>query len=254
MSIKQIILAIGLLTAALGHSQNQALFSDATRHYNQGEYQQALENYGKILENGEHSAALYFNMGNCHYKLGDIGPGIYYYEKALLLSPKDGEILNNLAYAQNMRLDAIQEMPKGEIAEFYDRMVSFFTYDQWAYTAVLLIILFVLSYLCYYFLRAANQKRIALISGLFLLALGVVSLLLAYLELQRFNKDNPAIVFAKEVKVSSEPNTGSSTIFILHEGTKVKVVEALGDWEKIRLSDGQTGWLLAETIKKIKDF
>jgi len=254
MNIKQIILAIGLLTAHLGLSQDQALFSQATRLYNQGEYAQALENYEKILGNGKHSTALYFNMGNCHYKMGNIGPGIYYYEKALLLSPKDGEVLNNLAYAQNMRLDAIQEMPKSEIGEFYDRTLSLLTYDQWAYAAVIWIMLFVAAYLCYYFLRAANHKRIALISGLFALVLGAVSLLFSFLEQQRFNNDNPAIVFAKQVKVSSEPNTGSSPVFTLHEGTKVKVVEALGDWEKIRLSDGQTGWLLAESIKKLKDF
>jgi len=254
MSIKQIILAFGLLTLGLGHAQEQALFTDATRHYNQGEYREALENYGKILEQGEHSAALYFNMGNCHYKLGDIGPSIYYYEKALLLSPRDGEILNNLAYAQNMRLDAIQEMPKSDIAKFYDGLVSTLTYDQWAYAAVLLIMLFVVGYLCYYFLRAANHKRIALISGLLALGLGALSLLFASLEQQRYNNDNPAIVLAKEVKVNAEPNPGSSTVFTLHEGTKVKVLEALGDWEKIRLADGQTGWLLAEGIKKIKDF
>jgi len=254
MSIKKIILALGLLTVSLGHSQNQALFAEATQFYNQGEYESALENYGQILENGEHSAALYFNMGNCHYKLGNIGPSIYHYEKALLLSPNDAEILNNLAYAQNMRLDAIQEMPKSDIARLYEGVVSFMTFDQWAYAAVILVILFVMAYLCYYFFHRANHKRLALISGMLALALGAISLLMAYLQLQQTNNDDPAIVLAKQVKVSSEPNSASNALFTLHEGTKVKVVDGLGDWQKIRLADGQSGWLLAESIKKIKDF
>lgn len=254
MNLKPILLALGLFTLGLGHAQDQGLFAEATQHYNQGEYPQALANYTQILENGEHSAALYFNMGNCHYKMGNIGPSIYFYEKALLLAPMDREILNNLAYAQNMRLDAIQEMPKGELAELYEKTVSRLTYDQWAYVAVVLIMLFVLSYLCYYFLRPANQKRMALVSGLLALGLCALSLVFAVLERQRFNKDDPAIVYAKEARVSSEPNAGSGTLFTLHEGSKVQVLEALGDWEKIQLADGQTGWILADKIKKIKDF
>jgi len=254
MSMKKILLAVGLLTVTLGHPQNEALFSEATEFYNQGEYTKALENYGKILEDGQHSAALYFNLGNCHYKLGAIGPSIYYYEKALLLSPGDAEILNNLAYAENMRLDAVEEMPQSDLALLYKNVVSLFTSDQWAYLAVGLVLLFVLAYMGYYFLRTANHKRLALIGGLFSLGLGILSLLMAQLQFQQSKNDNPAIIFSKQAKVSSEPNTNSDIIFTLHEGTKVKVVEELGAWEKIRIADGQTGWLLGENIKKIKDF
>ncbi len=254
MSIKKVILALGLLTVSLGYPQNEALFSEATEFYNKGEYTKALENYGKILENGQHSAALYFNLGNCHYKLGAIGPSIYYYEKALLLSPGDPEILNNLAYAENMRLDAVQQMPQSELAALYKKVVSLFTSDQWAYLAVGLVLLFVMAYMGYYFLRTANHKRMALVGGLFALGLGILCLVMARLQLQQTKNDNPAIIFSKQVKVSSEPNTNSDVIFTLHEGTKVKVIEELGAWEKIRIADGQTGWLLAENIKKIKEF
>lgn len=236
----------------LGQAQGESLFEEATQLYNQGEYSQALERYDKILERGQHSAALYFNIGNCHYKLGAIGPSIYYYEKALLLSPGDPEILNNLAYAQNMRLDAIQEVPQSELAALYQRTVSRFTYDQWAGIAVALFLLFTLAYLGYYFMRRANHKRMALIGGLLALAVGVGALLMAQLQLQHYKNDNPAIVMSKQVKVSSEPNRNSPVIFTLHEGTKVKVVERLGDWEKIQIADGQTGWLLDENIKWIK--
>src|SRR5690606_21550089 len=127
----------------------------------------------RILQSGQHSAAVYFNLGNCYYKTNSIGPSIYYYEKALLLSPNDSEIKNNLGYAQNMRLDAIEEVPKTEISQFYDKAINLFTCNQWGYIAVALVILFVLAYLTYYFLRSANQKRIALIAGILSLSLGL---------------------------------------------------------------------------------
>ncbi|MBR9854371.1 MAG: tetratricopeptide repeat protein [Algicola sp.] len=254
MSIKKIALLICLGWFTLGFSQNEALFNEATELYNNGEYSSAIENYKKILENGEHSASLYFNLGNCHYKLNSIGPSIYYYEKALLLAPNNTEIQNNLRFAQNMRLDAIEEVPKTELSRIYNVVVGMFSSDQWAYIAVGLIFLFVLAYMAYYFLRSANQKRVAFISGIFALSIGIICILMAYLNYQQYKRDDPAIVFSKEVHVISEPNNNSTIIFTIHEGTKVNVLEELEDWKRVRIADGQTGWLKNNTIKIVKDF
>ena len=254
MTLKKLIVLVGLFSFSLGFSQNNTLFEQATAYYNKGEYTKAIENYQQILENGEHSAQLYFNLGNCYYKQNAIGPSIYYYEKALLLNPTDSETINNLRYAQNMRLDAIQEMPKTELSQIYNRVVNLFSFDQWAYLAVALMVLFVLAYLAYFFLRYANQKRAAFVTSIFSLVLAVLCVLMAYLQYQGFKKNNPAIVFSKEVNVSSEPNNNSENVFTLHEGTKVNVLDHLDDWSKIRISDGQTGWLLTNNIKLLKDF
>ncbi len=254
MSVQKVLLLICFFSVQMGVAQNEALFNRATEHYNNGEYTKAIENYEEILENGEHSAELYFNLGNCHYKLNAIGPSIFYYEKALLLKPNDAEILNNLGYAQNMRLDAVEEMPKTDIAQLYHSLVNVFSFDQWSYLAISLIILFVLAYLAYFFLRFASQKRIAFIVSIFALGLGALSILIAYLQYQDFENDNPAIIFSKEVKVTSEPNTNSEAVFTLHEGTKVNVLDELNDWKKIKIADGQTGWLPKDNLKLLKEF
>ena len=252
--MKKIAFLVCLLSFVFGFAQNEALFNKATALYNDGEYSAAIENYKKILENGEHSASLYFNLGNCYYKLNAIGPSIYYYEKALILDPGNGEIQNNLAFAQNMRLDAIEEMPKTEISRIYSSVVGMFTSDQWAYLSIALVFLFVLAYMAYYFLRPANQKRAAFISSMLSLTLCLVCVLFAYLNHQQNTNDDPAIIFDQEVNVNSEPNANSSTIFTIHEGTKVNVLDELDGWKRIRIADGQTGWLKEESIKKIKDF
>lgn len=252
--MKKIILFLFLVSLSLGYSQNENLFNEATEFYNNAEYSKAIENYKQILENGEHSASLYFNLGNSYYKLNSIGPSIYYYEKALLLSPNNQEIKENLRFAQNMRLDAIEEVPTTEISKIYKSAVGMFSYDGWAYLAVALVFLFVLAYMAYYFLSAANQKRAAFISGIFSLVLGVLCILMAYLNQQQNKTDDPAIVFAKEVNVNSEPNANSNAVFTIHEGTKVNILDELNDWRRIRIADGQTGWLLASEIKPLKDF
>ncbi|WP_337251769.1 tetratricopeptide repeat protein [Maribacter halichondriae] len=110
--MKKLMTFLLLLICFSVSGQNEALFSEASKAYNGGNYENAIQNYLEILENGQHSAEVYFNLGNSYYKLNQIAPSIYYYEKALLLRPNDSEIKNNLAYAQNMTLDAIDEMPE----------------------------------------------------------------------------------------------------------------------------------------------
>ncbi|MEM8507461.1 MAG: SH3 domain-containing protein [Bacteroidota bacterium] len=235
-------------------AQETSSFQQATESYNKGEYQSAIDRYTRILESGKHSAALYFNLGNCYYKLDEIGPSIYYYEKALLLQPQDEEILDNLRFAQNMRLDAIEEMPKTAMARLHDAVVLAFSFDQWATIAVVMLSLFVTGYITYYVLYSATKKRIAFISGTLALFLAFFAIAMAYLGYQDFKTKNPAIIFEREVGVTSEPNERSEKVFVLHEGTKVNVMDTLENWYKIKIADGQTGWIPSESLKLVKDF
>lgn len=252
--MKKFILIIGLFVGFTTFSQNEALFEKATVAYNEGEYSVAIDNYLEILKAGEHSASLYYNLGNCYYKLNQIAPSIYYYEKALLLDPGDKEIKNNLAYAQQMTIDAIEPLPESGLTRIYNSVIGLMTFDQWAYTAVVLVILFVLAYLAYYYLRYSSHKRIAFISSMFAIISATVAVVFAFVQYDHYNAEQPAIVFAEECAVKSEPNIRSSEVFILHEGTKVQVLEGLEDYKKIELADGKIGWVLQDDIKMLKDF
>ena len=237
-----------------GLSQTNALFENATTAYNQGEYQKAIEFYEAILEKGEHSAELYFNLGNSYYKLNEIGFSIYFYEKALLLAPHDQEIKNNLNYAMHMRLDAIDEMPKTVMDKVRNAVMSALTIDQWAYLSIVLLFLFVIFFIVYSISNAVSSKRIAFIIANTALLLSVLSVVMGYWADHYENSQRPAIIFDREVLVTSEPNERSEKVFTLHEGTKVYILESLEDWNKIKIADGQTGWTPAESMKLIKEF
>jgi tetratricopeptide (TPR) repeat protein len=252
--MKQLVSILILFISISGFAQNDALFKQATAAYNAGEYDKAIENYSEILENGQHSAALYFNLGNSHYKLNQIAPSIYYYEKALLLKNNDSEILNNLSYARNMTIDAIETLPENTITEFYNKLIGLFSFNQWGYLAIVFMCLFVLLYIAFYYFNYARRKRIALISSILALLISLISIVFGFMAFNDYKADQPAIVFADEVIVKSEPNKRSQEVFRLHEGTKLQVSEELNDWTKIQIADGQTGWLNSEQIKLLKDF
>ncbi len=245
-----ILLWIGLWS----YAQNETIFEQATSAYNDGDYEKAITHYLEILDNGEHSASLYFNLGNSYYKINQIAPSIYYYEKALLLKPNDPEIRNNLAYAQNMTLDAIEKMPQTGLSKIYGKITGFLSFDQWAISAVVFTILFVVLYIAFFYFRYASRKRIAFISGIISLIVALISVVFAFVQYNDFRKDRPAIVFSEEVIIKSEPNNRSQEVFTLHEGTKIHVLDSLNEWKKIRIEDGKTGWLMDTDIKMLKDF
>lgn len=252
--MKNKVLILFILFGLSASAQNETLFKKGNEAYNEGDYVKAADQYLEILDKGEHSAELYFNLGNAYYKLNQIAPSIYYYEKALLLRPNDSEIKNNLAYSQNMTLDAIEVLPETGLANLYKRFTGYLSFDQWAKTAVFFMILFVLLYIAFYFFRYSTRKRIAFIGSLLAILLSIISAVFAFIEHEDFKTDNPAIVFAQESQVKTEPNDRSQQAFVLHEGTKVNVLEELNQWKKISLADGKAGWISSESIKLLKDF
>ena len=240
---------IGSLSA-----QNDKIFDQANMLYNEGKYAAAIDRYNVILNSDKHSAELYFNIANANYKLNNIAPSIYYYEKALALNPKDKDIQNNLAFANNMRIDAIDNLPEVGLTRFVKKATNSLTFDNWAKLSVVLVVLFVLFYLLYYFTFGTRKKRFYFVSSSLLLLFALVALVFTFYSFDLVQKKNPAIVFAQESQVKSEPNKGSDEAFVLHEGTKVQVLDTMKNWKKIKLSDGKIGWIVSDDIKLLKNF
>lgn len=252
--MKKISYILIVLLSTLTFAQNNQLFDDANALYNDANYTEAIEKYKTILDSGEHSAELYFNMANAHYKLNHIAPSIYYYEKALLLKPHDKDIKNNIAFARNMTVDAIDSVPEVGISKLIKNITNMMAFDAWAKISVVLILLFVVLFIVYYFTNSTSKKRLAFITSNVSFLLAIVALVFAFHKFELVSNDQPAIVFAQETKIKSEPNLRSSEAFVLHEGTKVQILDTVNNWKKIKLSDGKTGWVMNDDIKMLKNF
>jgi tetratricopeptide (TPR) repeat protein len=182
-------------------AQNQSIFEKANTLYNDGNYTEALSKYKSILDTGEHSAELYFNIANAHYKLNHIAPSIYYYEKALLLKPNDKDILNNIAFAKNMTIDAIEVVPEVGFSRLIKKATHTMVYDNWAKLSIILVVLFVVLFLVYYFSQSTSKKRLAFIFSLSSLGVAFLALAFAFNSYKLDQKNQPAIVFAQEFRL-----------------------------------------------------
>lgn len=249
--MKKLLYLLILLVSFSSFGQNENLFNQGKELYKNGKYQQAITAWMQILDKGEHSAELYFNLGNAQYKLNHIGPSVYYYEKALQLSPNDSDIKNNLAFAENARIDSIEPLPKTVFSKWYNSISGIFTFNGWAILAVAFSIFFVALFLFYYFAFSERRKRLLFVSSMFVGIFLIASLTMAFFTYGDFTKNQPAIIFGSEIEVKTEPSMGSNVAFTLHEGTKVQISAQDGNWYRINLEDGKDGWIPSTDLKQL---
>jgi hypothetical protein len=151
-----------------------------------------------------------------------------------------------------MAIDDIKIIPKVGFHKLIQDFTSTYYYDTWAWIAVALALVFFLFFLGYYFSGTTLKKRI-FFTGMFVILLGItLSVSAGIFERNRLDNEKPAIVFAETAPVKSEPKTASPDSFILHEGTKVYVLESIANWKKIELTDETTGWIESSAIKELK--
>lgn len=230
----------------------QTAFEKGNQFYQKENYKAAISSYESIINDGKQSAELYFNLGNSYYKLRKVAPAIYNFEKALLLNPNDKDIQTNLDFARKMAIDDIKVMPKVGFNKLIQDVTSNYHYDTWAWISVVFAFVFLLFFVGYYFSQTTLLKRI-FFTGMFVVLLGIsLSVASGIYEKNHYKNEKPAIVFTEIATVKSEPKATSSDAFVLHEGTKVYVLENIANWKKIELTDETTGWIEADAIKELK--
>jgi tetratricopeptide (TPR) repeat protein len=220
--------------------------------YQKGKYNEAVVAYENVEKDNKQSAELYFNLGNSYYKLNKVAPAIYNYEKALLLSPKDSEVLANLRFAQKRTIDEVKVIPKVGFGKLLRDFTAIYDYNTWAWISVSLSVLFLFSFIGYYFSQLTLSKRIFFLGMFIIFVLLLISVAAAIFEKTHYKNERPAIVFAEMVDVKAEPQKSASNVVTLHEGTKVFVKETLENWKKVQLTDGTEGWIQTSAIKELK--
>jgi tetratricopeptide (TPR) repeat protein len=250
--MKKVYFTAVLFLSFFANAQDvDSLFVKANKFYQNEQYTQALQLYKDIENKNVASEELFFNMANAYFKTNQAAPSIYYYEKALQLDPNDEDILFNLDYANRMIIDNIEPLPKSLGQKFRENVILRFTYNTWAVMAVVFALLFALLFLLYHFSNYTSKKRLFFITSIVSASLVLINVFFAHQNKSITESTKYAIVFSQKADVKSAPTISSEINFELHEGTKVKVVESLDNWKKIKLADGNTGWISAEDIKEL---
>ena len=238
---------------ALGQ-ETETTFENANSAYNAGQFEKAVMLYKEILESGRHSVELYFNLANSYYRLNQVGESIFYFEKAKQLRPKDEDINVNGAFAQNMAIDAVEVLPKSQVTQLQEKTTDLFSQDGWAYFIILLAWLLVLFWGLYLRNKVPLIKKTFFVFTLVLGMLLIGSLSIAVIKSANNADTTYGILFDEKIDVWAEPNSRAEVLFLLHEGTKVQMLDQLQEWQKIRIANGSEGWIKNAKVRSLKGF
>lgn len=228
-----------------------SLFTQGNSAYQEQNFEAALSNYLLILESGLESADLFYNTGNCYYKLNQPTQAILYYEKGLKLRPLSKDIKYNLGLANKQIVDKIEALPIPFYKEWWNVLINSLSVDAFAIISVASLTMAVVLLLLFFRTGNGMIKRLSFFLMVVMLIGSIITYVFANAQYTRNTNNEEAIIFSGRVNIYSEPNTTSTTLFIVHDGLKVTILKTENQWNQIKLPDGSIGWIPQEALVQI---
>jgi tetratricopeptide (TPR) repeat protein len=209
------------------------LFAQAGQAYDAGQFQDAATRYEQILKDGFEAPAIFFNLGNAYFKLGNAGLAILNYRRAWALTPRDAELSANFRFAVQT-FGALVPEPS-----IVSHMLTRLSMHEWIvvstagyWGAALLLILHLLS----------KSPRLFLLRAAVALALLTAVGALGILHWYGMQRRPEYVVTVPNQQAYFAPLDNSTAHFALPPGSIVRGIEASGSWLNVA-SGKDTGWI-----------
>ena len=225
----------------------------ANELYEEKRYDEAIAAYESMLNTGVESAALYYNLGNAYFRMNDIPRAILNYERSLLLNPKNEDAKFNLELSRTKIVDKIDAIDTFFLRSWINGLSGLMKSNSWATLSIITFLLFIIGLFGYVFGRYKIVKKIAFFAACFLFLVSLSSFFFAKMQKEKYQNREFAIVMDATVTVKSSPDESGTDLFLIHEGTKVKIRKVFEnqEWFEIQLEDGNTGWVRVTTVERI---
>ena len=245
-----LVLPIGLQAQSLSYPDS--LWNAGVEAYGAGDYRGALKDWQDVQATGLMSKELYYNLGNAYFKDGQLAPSILWYERALRLDPSDDDIRYNLEYARSLAQDRIEEVPEIFFEQWGHAICYLLPSNVWAVIGLIGFALLVVCVLLYLLGSTPGRRKLGFFASIAALLIAFLGWDFAQWQRQEAKRQDLAIVMRPVSSVKSSPSeTGAKDLFILHEGTRVRILDNVSGFTNIELADGRQGWIPAKDLEVI---
>ena len=235
-----------------GYAQNSdALWTEGNTAYAEGRYAEAVTAYDSILRSGKQSAMLYYNLGNAYFKQGKIGMALVNLYRAERLAPDNEDIKYNIKIVSTYVQDKIEQVPEFFVNRWVRTLRTALSSNLWAAISLATLTIALIGVIVYLFGQRIGLRKVGFFCGVFGLIIFIVSFEFAIKSRNEIIKPTHAIIVNSAVAVKASPDNGSKDVFVLHEGTSVRVVRTLDKWSEITIADGNKGWLNSNSYRLI---
>lgn len=219
--------------------------------YMDGAYDKAVEEYNAILEGGEYSMELYYNLANAYFKMDNIGKAILYYNKALRVAPSQEDVQHNLAIAEARTKDKITAVPEFFLHRWMRVVRNSVSCNTWGVLSVAFFALILTFALLFLLASRLAVRKAGFYGALCALVLFVATTAFAVSARNEILLQDEAVVMSSAISVKSSPDRSATDLFVLHEGTKLRIVAEFDEWIEVVIADGKKGWTEKRYIENI---
>jgi len=208
-----------------------------------GEWKSAIEFYDGVLESGQASGELHYNMGVAHAELGDMGYAIWHFELAKKWGLDTEALHHNLQLVREERIDEIEEIPEFFLSKWWNTWQGLLSSNLWSIISMLSLLIGIYGL---YFWRTAGERTLrkkGFIGGIACSCIAILCLISAISAAKHFEKPSTGVLLSEMSNLRAAPDVQSAPILELHAGADIDVQDQIGDWIKVRLANGQEGWL-----------
>jgi tetratricopeptide (TPR) repeat protein len=251
LATRSIVIALLFWISGTMLGQSPATFEAANAAYSNADFKSAITQYESILAKGEHSPEVYYNLANSYYKENQLGKAILNYERALLLKPKDEHTRFNLALAKRKVKGEIDPVPPFFLLSWWQTCRTALSSTAWGVIALLLFWAGMAGLSLWQLGKDSVQKKKGFFGGIALISLCILPLALAWSAYRHQNDTDEAILVVVTASLKSGADENSTEIRPIYEGTKLMLLDQIGIWYKVRLENGETGWLTGSSFEEI---
>ncbi|MBR2026933.1 MAG: tetratricopeptide repeat protein [Alistipes sp.] len=245
------ILLFASVSATMAQQTSTERWEMGNKAYMEGAYDKAIEEYCAILEGGEYSMELYYNLANAYFKMENIGKAILYYNKALRIAPSQEDVLHNLAIAETRTKDKITAVPEFFLHRWMRVVRNSVSCNAWGALSVLFFALILTFVLLFLLASRLGVRKAGFYGALCSLLLFVATTAFAISSRNDILTEDEAIVMSSAISVKSSPDRSATDLFVLHEGTKLRIVAEFDEWIEVVIADGKKGWTERKNIETI---
>ncbi len=219
--------------------------------YSKENYSEAADIYQKMLQEGK-SSDLYYNLGNCYYKMDNLPLAILNYERAWRLSPGDNDIRANLALVRGKTEDKVTPPSELFFVTWWRDFTCLMSVDQWVGVGFVSFLLLLAGIAVYLFMAKIQYRKAGFYCAGVMLAVCIVANLCALSLHYYFANHLEAIIIDSAVTAKSSPSESSTDLFVVHAGSKVQILDdSMTDWIEVKLEEGKVGWMPKGVLEEI---
>ena len=214
-------------------------------------FSEAKDSYHQWIALGFKSKWIFYNLGLLYEKTGNIGNAMYYLKKAEKVAPDDVLIKKRIILLQEKIKDKF--MIPIENNRLIDVFLKPWNYWRLKEAGLFLIISFWIftSYFLFFQIFSSSKNFIFYKSVLFIQVGLILFLLIQSIRIIEFSNKREAIILGDVVEVHEGADRLSPKIQTVHAGLPVLFEDKIGDWIKVRLYNGQVGWLNKNQLSAI---